>query len=192
MYICVVKHSEIKNRIIETASILFYRNGYNATGINQIISEAGIAKATLYSHFKSKEDVCLAYLRFKDTNFIKDIAEFTSVKPKGKTQVLALFDFLELFFQTKSFNGCWCIKTISEIPLDNEIIRNEIQKQKNGFIQLISKLVTNNLGITKKGEINSLSRKIYLLYESAVGESHLHQADWPIKEAKNLCMKIIG
>lgn len=187
-----MRHSETRNRIIETASSLFYKNGYNSTGINEIISKAEIAKATLYSHFKSKEDICLAYLRFKDVTFIEDIEAFTIAKPKGKKQILAIFDFLELFFQTKDFNGCWCIKTVSEIPLDNENIRNEIQKQKNGFIQFISNLIRSNLKNFKETEINSLSRKIYLLYESAVGESHLHQAEWPIKEAKNLCKAIIA
>ena len=186
-----MKHSEVKNRIIETASYLFYKNGYNSTGINEIISETGIAKATLYNHFKSKEDICLAYLQYKNTTFIKDIEAFTTTKLKGKNQILAIFDFLELFFKDKDFNGCWCIKTVSEIPNDNEIIRNEIQAQKNNFIQLISKLVTNNLDNIKVAEIDSLSRQIYLLYESAVGESHLHQAVWPIKETKNLCSKII-
>ncbi|MDE3743262.1 TetR/AcrR family transcriptional regulator [Maribacter polysaccharolyticus] len=186
-----MKHSEIKNRIIETASSLFYKNGYNSTGINEIISQAGIAKATLYSHFKSKEDICIAYLRFKDASFIKDIEAFVTSKPKGKAQILAIFDFLELFFQTKDFNGCWCIKTVSEIPSDNEVIRNEIQKQKNSFIQLISKLIANNLEEIKTEEISSLSRKIYLLYESAVSESHLHQKKWPIQETKNLCSSLI-
>ena len=60
-----MKHSEVKNHIVETASNLFYANGYNLTGINQIISEAGIAKATLYNHFKSKEDICVSYLQYK-------------------------------------------------------------------------------------------------------------------------------
>ncbi|MGD1846632.1 MAG: TetR/AcrR family transcriptional regulator, partial [Salibacteraceae bacterium] len=44
-----MKHSEIRGRIIETASELFYQNGYNSTGINEIIAKSGIAKATLYS-----------------------------------------------------------------------------------------------------------------------------------------------
>ncbi len=191
LYICNVKHSEIKNKIIETASFLFYKNGYNSTGINEIISEAGIAKATLYNHFKSKEDICLAYLQFKNINFIQDIENFTTSKPKGKNQILAIFDFLEMFFQDKDFNGCWCIKTVSEIPKDNEIIRNEIQSQKNSFIALIVKLITNNLENIKEEQVNSLARQIYLLYEGAVGESHLHQENWPITESKNLCSQII-
>ena len=186
-----MKHSEVKNRIIETASFLFYKNGYNSTGINEIISEAGIAKATLYNHFKSKEDICLAYLRYKNTTFIQDIGAFTTSKQKGKTQILAIFDFLQLFFQDKDFNGCWCIKTVSEIPIDNEKIRNEIQVQKNNFIQLIATLVTDNIDTIEAEKIKSVSRQIYLLYESAVGESHLHQTNWPIKEAKNLCSQII-
>lgn len=186
-----MKHAEVKNRIIETASSLFYKNGYNSTGINEIISEAGIAKATLYNHFKSKEDICIAYLQFKEASFITDIETFTTSKPEGKERLLAIFDFLELFFQMKDFNGCWCVKTVAEIPSYNDTIRTEIQKQKNAFIELISTLVTNNLENIKTEEVSSLSRKIYLLYESAVSESHLHQADWPIKEAKSLCSKII-
>ncbi|MFT6754704.1 MAG: AcrR family transcriptional regulator, partial [Urechidicola sp.] len=47
----------VKERIIATASDLFYNQGYNQTGINQIISEAGVAKASLYQHFRSKEDI---------------------------------------------------------------------------------------------------------------------------------------
>jgi len=65
-----VKQLRIQHRIIETASFLFYKNGYNLTGINEIISEASIAKATFYSHFKPKECICISYLRFKNSVFL--------------------------------------------------------------------------------------------------------------------------
>jgi len=187
-----VKHSEVRQKIIETSSSLFYKNGYNSTGINEIISESEIAKATLYNHFKSKEDICLAYLQFKNSKFLKEIEIYCRSKAKGKKQVLAVFDFLLLFFKDKDFNGCWCINTVSEIPKENVRIRNEIQVQKKQFIDLISDLVVSNLDGIKAKEIETMARQIYLLYESAVAESHLHQADWPIKESKNLCLKIIA
>lgn len=190
-YTCSVKHSEIRQHIIETASFLFYKNGYNSTGINEIIAESGIAKATLYNHFKSKEDICLAYLQFKNTTFLKDIEAFTKSKKIGKDQLIAIFDFLQIFFKDNDFNGCWCIKTVAEIPIENKRIRAEIQIQKNNFLQLISGLVSENQENATEKEINILARQIYLLYEGAIGESHLHQADWPIKEAKNLCSQII-
>ncbi|MEP3371276.1 MAG: TetR/AcrR family transcriptional regulator [Maribacter dokdonensis] len=186
-----MKHAEVKKRITETASYLFYKNGYNSTGINEIISEAGIAKATLYNHFKSKEEICLAYLQYKNHNFLKDFESFTTSKAKGKDQILAIFDFLQMFYQEKDFNGCWCIKTVSEIPKENELIRNEIQSQKKEFIAEIEELIVNNLNYLTSNEAPTLARQIYLLYESAVGESHLHQQDWPITESKNLCIKIL-
>jgi len=186
-----VKHSEVRNRIVETASNLFYKNGYNSTGVNEIISESGIAKSTLYNHFKSKDDICIAFLDFKHSAFMKDIEAFTKKKKKGSLQILALFDYLQLFFLDKEFNGCWGIKTVAEIPQDNQKIRKELQEQKKQFLELIIALVEKNLNINNQKEMITIARRIYLLYESAVVESHLHQNDWPIKEAKEVCSQII-
>lgn len=186
-----MKHSEIRNRIVETASNLFYKNGYNSTGINEIISESGIAKATLYNHFKSKDDICIAFLEFKHFAFMKEVEVFIKSKEKGSAQILALFDYLQLFFQDKDFNGCWGIKTVAEIPQDNEKIRTKLQEQKKEFLELIIAMVAKNLESNSQEEITTTARRIYLLYESAVVESHLHQNDWPIKEAKEICSQII-
>jgi AcrR family transcriptional regulator len=187
-----MKHSLVRDTIIETASNLFYKNGYNLTGINEIIKEAGIAKATLYNHFSSKEDICLAYLKHKNATFLKEIETFALKSPKGEHQLMALFDFLELFFKGKNFNGCWCIRTVAEIPMENEAIRTEIQHQKNQFLTLISTLVETNMHPITSNKSKSLARQVYVLYEGAVAESHLHQDAWPIVSAKEICAKILA
>ncbi len=186
-----MKHSETKERIVKTASNLFYKNGYNATGINEIIAKSGIAKSTLYNHFESKDDICIAFLKFKHSAFMEEIETYVRNKEKGSHQILAIFDYLQLFFENKDFNGCWGIKTLAEIPQNNKKIRAELQKQKREFLELIVEIVTKNLKITNKLGITTTARRIYLLYESAVVESHLHQNDWPIKEAKGICSQII-
>lgn len=186
-----MKRIGVREQIIETASELFYRNGYNATGINQIISSAEIAKATLYHHFKSKEDICLAYLNHMNQTFLEDITIYCKRRKKGEAQILALFDFLSTFFKDRDFNGCWCIKTVSEIPKENIRVRKEIQKQKQDFLKMIEDLIKENLNITRAKQIQALTRKVYLLYESAVGESHLHGEDWPIIESKNICKTLL-
>ena len=186
-----MKHSEIRQTIIETASDLFYKKGYNLTGINEIIKEAGIAKATLYNHFRSKNDICLAYLEFKNSTFLENIKIYVSKAPKGKKQLLAIFDFLNIFFKDKGFNGCWCIKTVAEIPAEKEVIRKEIQNQKNQFLQFINQLTEENFPKRSAKENKAISKYIYLLYEGAVAESHLHQDSWPIDSAKELCKIII-
>ncbi len=187
-----MKHSLVRETIIKTASNLFYQKGYNLTGINEIISESGIAKATLYSHFKSKEDLCVAYLNYLNKPFLKNIEAFALSKPKGSKQILALFDFLEKFFLSDNFNGCWCLNTISEIPNQNIKIRNEIQKGKTEFLNLIDRLIEINFHNRTKKEVAILSKQVYLIYESAISESHLHQKKWPIKTAKEIVKKIIS
>ncbi|MFK8102023.1 MAG: TetR/AcrR family transcriptional regulator [Saprospiraceae bacterium] len=186
-----MKNSSVRQNIIETASRLFYNQGYNLTGINEIIREASIAKATLYSHFKSKEDICLAYLKHKNDQLVADVKVFIAQAPKGKSQLLVLFDFLKVFFKSKDFNGCWCLNTISEIPKENERIRSEIQRQKQEFMTLIEDTAKQNYKEMPSKEAELLAKKIYLLYETAVAESHLHESSWPIGTAREMAKAIL-
>jgi len=186
-----MKHSLVRQTIIDTASNLFYQNGYNLTGINEIIREAGIAKATLYSHFRSKDDICIAYLKNRNETFLKEIKAFSESKEAGKTQVLGVFDFLNNFFKDKSFNGCWCINTFSEIPRENAKIRTEIQNQKKDFLQLVEDLVITNYPNLSQKDQKIAAKQVYLLYESAISESHIHQESWPINAAKDMANKIL-
>ncbi|MCD2260921.1 TetR/AcrR family transcriptional regulator [Psychroserpens luteolus] len=186
-----MKHALVKDHIIQTASHLFYQNGYNLTGINEIIKEAGIAKATLYNHFKSKEDICIAYLQHKNSMFISEIKAFVEERKHGENRILALFDYLDQFFNSKEFNGCWCINTISEIPKDNTKIREEILNQKQNLIVYITELIKNNLEGLSKDNSKSIAKQVYLLYESAVSESYLQNDIWPIHSAKTICKQLL-
>jgi len=183
--------SKTRTLIINTASELFYKNGYNLTGINEIIEKAGIAKATLYSHFKSKEDLCIAYLKYRDDVLSENIKQFCELKSKGDAQLIAVLQFLIPFFKNEQFNGCWCIRTIAEIDPQNEKIRACIKKNKLDFLQFIKNLVKENKPHLKLTTQKRLSKRIYLLYEGAITESHLHQEIWPIKEAINLLKDIL-
>ena len=131
-------------------------------------------------------------MRHKNSTFLHDIKEFVLKAPSGKKQILAIFGFLKLFFNRKDFNGCWCINTISEIPKGDEKIRKEIKAQKEQFLSFIEDLVNFNFPKKNKKERQSLTKSIYVLYESAVSESHLHQEMWPIETANEICKKIIS
>ena len=61
-----MKRAEKREHLIDVATRLFNRLGYHAAGIDQVIAEAGLAKTTLYRHFKSKEDLIVAVLRRLD------------------------------------------------------------------------------------------------------------------------------
>lgn len=186
--------SETRNLIIKTASDLFYKKGYNLTGINEIIAEAGIAKATLYSHFRSKEDLCIAYLELRDQELMIDIKSFCESKPKGDKQLLAVLKYLIPFFESDNFQGCWCIRTVAEIPRENEKIRKQIRSNKQLLLNYIIELVKSNKPDLHSKSREKLARQIYLLYEGAVAESHLQGESWPILQnidiLKSLLQKV--
>jgi len=60
-----------RDQLIEKAQELFYREGYHATGIDRILAESGVAKMTLYKHFKSKEELILAVLETRHRTMIE-------------------------------------------------------------------------------------------------------------------------
>tara|TARA_R110000796_G_scaffold183498_1_gene299924 strand:+ start:58795 stop:59364 length:570 start_codon:yes stop_codon:yes gene_type:complete len=187
-----MKKSELREHIIKVASELFYANGYNTTGINEIIANAGIAKATLYSHFKSKDELCIAYLKNMNQVFMDDLDAFITSKKEIKLQLLGIFDFLREFYYKPNFNGCWSIKCIAEIGKENHAVRQEIQNQKTGLLSYLKDIISTNLPNNSNAETEKLSNTIYLLYESAICESHLHQSDWPIYSAKSIANQVIS
>ena len=177
----------VRDRLIATASRLFYEQGYHRTGINQILQESGVAKASMYDHFRSKEDICIAYLQTMDEQFVTNLSSFTAERPQGKERVLAVFDFLQEFYNAENFRGCWCLNTMAEIPQDDERIKGEIRKQKQSLRDMIARLVAENVA----GREEHLSDQLYLLYEGALMESYLYGDNWPIRLVKQMAAKLI-
>lgn len=178
--------SDTRHTIISTASDLFYKNGYNLTGINEIIEKSGIAKATLYNHFQSKEDLLIAYLDTKDVELLKNLKVYTDKKPKGNKRILAVLEFVLSFYGEDEFNGCWCIRSIAEIPKENLNIRSKIKSNKVKFHNFLKVLIKENKPQLANNKQKLLSDQLYLLYEGAITESHLLDSDWPIKTAISL------
>jgi AcrR family transcriptional regulator len=79
-----------RERILETATRLFYRQGYRAVGIDTIIKESGVAKMSLYKHFPSKDDLITAYLEQVNTGFFNWVETMTAdlKTPRGKLEAI--------------------------------------------------------------------------------------------------------
>ena len=187
-----MQKSNIKDHIIEIASQLFYKNGYNSTGINEIIAKADIAKATLYHHFPSKETICIAYLEKRHRAFMDSFKTYIENESTGEKKMVALFDYLRDQYRAGDFYGCWAQKTLGELsPKDQEIHRT-IQKHKKELLLMLGEIVGENIANVSKAETEKISGGLYLLYESAITESHLHQNDWPIHLAKSVAPSLFS
>jgi AcrR family transcriptional regulator len=106
-----------RERILDAAYELFSRYGIHAVGIDRIIAEAGVAKATLYHHFPSKADLVVAFLDLRQERWTHDYfrAEVERRAATPQEKALAVFDFFDEWFQRPDFEGCSFINTLLEI-----------------------------------------------------------------------------
>ncbi len=108
-----------RERILKTASDLFYRLSIHTVGVDRIIAESGVAKMTFYKHFPSKAKLVAAYLRHKNTTWLQMLAASTERAGLSPLErVLAIFDALEESFQAHSFRGCPFVRGLAEFGPD--------------------------------------------------------------------------
>jgi AcrR family transcriptional regulator len=108
---------DARTRILETAYRLFSRHGINAVGIDRIIAEAPVAKATLYHHFPSKEDLVRSFLELRESRWTVEWlqAEVECLAQAGRNPALAAFDVLDEWFHDPGYEGCSFINTLLEV-----------------------------------------------------------------------------
>jgi len=174
--------SSPKTRIIATASVLFASQGYNSTGINQIISEASVAKASFYQHFKSKEDLCIAFLDARHEYWFNELHEYIKNEEGFKSKVVSSFDFLIHMNAKEDFRGCSFLNILSEIPSDNLKILNPIQRHKSDLRAFFKSLIADE----------AISDHIYLLFESCITESKMFKSNQLIERSKSIVNKLIN
>ncbi|NSY52148.1 TetR/AcrR family transcriptional regulator [Agrobacterium tumefaciens] len=104
-----------RERILKTASDLFYRLSINSVGIDRIIAESGVAKMTFYKHFPSKAALISAYLRYKSIIWFQMLASATEEPGLSPVErVLAIFDALDKPLRALSFRGCSFTRGLAE------------------------------------------------------------------------------
>lgn len=167
-----------RERILDTASRLFPRQGYNSTGINQIIKESVVAKASLYDLFSSKETLCIEYLNKRHDFWFSKLKEFTSRGRTPKSQTMASFDFIYEMNIKEDFRGCSFLNILSEITPDNKAILTVIQSHKQDLRDFFKTMLPD-----QKQEIVD---HVYLLFESSIIESKLFRSQWPVERSKKI------
>lgn len=104
--------SEARARILATALALFYRDGIRATGIDRLIAESAVTKATFYRHFPGKNDLILAFLEHRHARWM---AWFTEALARHGGDVDALVPAMAEWFRSPDFRGCAFINSVGEL-----------------------------------------------------------------------------
>jgi AcrR family transcriptional regulator len=178
-------------KILQTASRLFYEQGYHTTGINQVIAEAGVAKASFYHHFSSKEELCIAYLQKRHEDWFSWLQQEVEQNENDQERLLSLFTFLERWLPNSNFRGCAFLNIASEFPSPDSKIRLLVVDHKNALQDYIRQLVEKlNISI-EKNNTAMLTDLIYLLFEGAITKSQIYRSTGSIEAAREVVRQLI-
>jgi AcrR family transcriptional regulator len=114
---------DARERIVATAYELFSRRGIRDVGIDEVIERAGVAKATLYRHFPSKDDLVMAFLERREERWTVAWVE-AEAKRRGTTpedQLLAIFELFDEWFHREDFEACSFINVLLEMGPEHRV-----------------------------------------------------------------------
>ena len=159
-----------REQIVSEALKLFYREGFNATGVDRISAQAGVSKKTLYNHFKSKDELVLATLRKRDAIFRNRIMRDTErLGDSPRSCLLAIFDAHDLWFREQDFAGCMFINAAAEFSSrddPNHIVCAEHKRLVRDYIAELAEQAGAR-------DAQGLAMQLNLLLEGAIVEAHV-------------------
>jgi AcrR family transcriptional regulator len=156
-----------RERILKTASDLFYRFSIHTVGVDRIIAESGVAKMTFYKHFPSKARLVADYLRHKTVVWMQMLATATDQPGLSPIErVLAIFDALDGSFRTPPFRGCPFVKGLAEFGPDAD--SPEVQATIAGYFEGLHDLVASLVAPLGLGDPEKAVLQILALIQGSI------------------------
>jgi AcrR family transcriptional regulator len=131
-----------RQRILATARALFYAEGVHAVGIDRIIAEAGVAKATFYRHFPAKDDLVCAYLQEQSLTERTTAERIRGDAAPPLAKILELFQVIGDVGCRPGFRGCPFINAAAEYPDHGHQVQEVIAGHRRWFRTLLADLVS--------------------------------------------------
>lgn len=174
-------------RLIQTATTLFVREGIRAVGIDRLIAEAQVARASLYQCFGSKDALITAYL---DRQHETDRAAYERAMARIDDPVeraLVLFDLAEASSRRSRYRGCPFLNATTEFPDHHHPLSTVVLKRRQWLLdQLLTAL--QDAGVD---DPRAVAERIQLLYDGGLAGSKVNRSGEPIRLAKQMAVELI-
>jgi AcrR family transcriptional regulator len=173
----VTRPSAARQRILESAFRLFYAHGIRAVGIDRIIAESAVAKATFYKHFPAKEDLVIAYLDKVDEVWGQQLrAAAAAAGPDPAAQLVGMFDALTRACRREGYRGCAFINAAAENQPGTQV-HARVLAHKNAVRAWVHDLATQ----AGAQEPDELARALTLLLDGGLASGSLDaEPDAPV------------
>lgn len=159
-----------RDQLVQNALLAFYQGGFHAIGMDKVAKESKVSKTAIYKHFRTKDELILATLQLRDTqfrNWLMERVEALGKSPKGK--LLAIFDALGEWFQEPKFAGCMFVKASSEFQSRTDPIHIASAEHKRVLQEYFQSLAKDAGAKNPK----ALGQQLLLLKEGAIVMAHL-------------------
>lgn len=156
---------QARERILDSAYELFSHRGVRGVGVDEVIADAGVAKATLYRHFPSKNKLVLAFLERREQRWTHEWLE-TEAKRRGATpeeQLLAIFDVFGEWFRRKDFEACSFINVLLEMGPEHSAGKASVVYLQN--IRAIVRGLADEAGLRDPG---SVAHSLHILMKGSI------------------------
>ena len=151
-----------RERLLTAADELFYREGVQTVGIDRIISRAGVAKASLYSNFGSKEELVRAYLESRHARTTERISRALTRFRTPRERLLGVFDAQGEQFTDPAFNGCAFVMASAEAPAGGAV--EHAAEAYRDWVRTLFTTLAREAGVA---DADALARQLHLLYDGA-------------------------
>ena len=164
---------DLREKILETASTLFYRRGVRAVGVDLVVAEAGVAKTSLYRHFRTKDDLVAAFLAREDEDFWGTWDRVADThKDDARAELDAHLEWIGERVGRPNYRGCPQINVAAEFPEADHPARKVAAAHK---LELRHRLkgIAERLGV---GRPDELAGQLALLINGAFVSSQMLEA----------------
>lgn len=174
-----------RERLLDTAEQLFYAEGIRAVGVERILAESGVGRASFYRHFASKDDLVVAVLQRRDQAWRAWLAE--RVTALGG-EPLDVFRALAERFSRADFRGCAFINTMAETADPGSPAYRVAAEHKENVTAYVAGLLADS-GHIESGE---LARRFVLLMDGAIVTALRERTTAPAHEARAVAAAMLG
>jgi AcrR family transcriptional regulator len=176
---------EVRDRLLDAAERLIYRDGIHGTGVDTILSEASVARMSLYNQFGNKDGLVLAALDRRDRRWMAWYeARVMALAPAGPRRVTALFEALDEWFREPDFHGCAFINAAGEIADPAHDVRHLAARHKLALARFVDQ-VAGEAGIAPLG------RALFLLVEGAIVAAMVEGRPDAARDAAEAAAKLV-
>ncbi|WP_033344018.1 TetR/AcrR family transcriptional regulator [Catenuloplanes japonicus] len=138
--------SEARLRLLATATQIFYAEGIHSVGVDRIIAEAKITRATFYRHFPGKEDLVRTYLHSIHEMERTGIDAAVAAHPAPADALLAIAHVIAGNIASPGFRGCAFLNAAAEYPAPDSPVHREITAHRQWFLDTLTALMTQTGG----------------------------------------------